>query len=198
MLDLEVIDRPARAVVALEPIRSRLLAELAAPASAAQLAARVGLSRQKVNYHLRILEDHGLVELAEARPRGGLTERLMVASAAAYVVSPAALGAVAADPDRSADRLSARHLIALAARLVAGVGDLVRGADRAGKRLATLSVDTELRFADPGSRAAFADDLAAAVAALVARHHAPEAAGGRSYRLVVAAHPLPTPTKEPA
>ena len=56
MLDIQVIDDPAAATVALEPMRSRLLAELAAPASAATLATRVGLARQKVNYHLHALE----------------------------------------------------------------------------------------------------------------------------------------------
>ncbi len=52
MLDIQVIDDPAAATVALEPIRSRLLSEMALPASAATLANRVGLPRQKVNYHL--------------------------------------------------------------------------------------------------------------------------------------------------
>src|SRR5215470_10461516 len=106
MLDIEVIQDPAVATVALEPIRSRLLSELAEPASAATLAARTGLARQKVNYHLRALEAHGLVQVADTRQWGGLTERLLVATATSYVVSPSALGPVAADPNRGADRLS--------------------------------------------------------------------------------------------
>ena len=80
MLDIQVIDDPAAATVALEPVRSRLLFELAAPASAATLATRVGLARQKVNYHLHALEAHGLVRLAEERKWGGLTERRPLAS----------------------------------------------------------------------------------------------------------------------
>jgi len=36
--DVEVIDSPAAAAVALHPMRARLLAELAAPASAATVA----------------------------------------------------------------------------------------------------------------------------------------------------------------
>src|SRR3984893_6144512 len=118
MLDIEVIYDPATATVALEPTRSRLLAEMADPASAATLATRVGLARQKVNYHLRALEAHGLVRLAQERKWGGLTERLLVATAASYLVSPRGFGPVAADPDRGADRLSASYLIALAARIV--------------------------------------------------------------------------------
>src|SRR6185503_19698406 len=106
MLDVEVIEDPAVATVALEPVRTRLLAELAEPASAAALAARLGLARQKVNYHLRALETHGLVEMADTRRWGGLTERLLVATASSYVVSPGALGPVATDPRRAADALS--------------------------------------------------------------------------------------------
>src|SRR4029077_9248614 len=146
MLDVQVIDDPAAATVALEPIRSRLLSELVVPASAATLATRVGLTRQKVNYHLHALEAHGLVRLARQRTWGGLTERLLVATAASYIVSPGALGPVAVDPDREGDRLSASYLVALGARVVREVGDLVRRAKDAGKRLATLSVDTEIRF----------------------------------------------------
>jgi DNA-binding transcriptional ArsR family regulator len=191
MLAVHVIDDPAAATVALEPMRSRLLAELASPASAATLAARVGLARQKVTYHLNTLESHGLVRLAEERKWGGLTERLLVATAASYVVSPSALGPVASDPDRTVDRLSASYLIALGARVVREVADLVRRATATGKRLATLSVDTEVRFRAPADRAAFSAELSQAVAHLVAKYHDEHAPGGRAHRLVVMAHPMP-------
>jgi DNA-binding transcriptional ArsR family regulator len=191
MLDIQVIDDPAAATVALEPVRSRLLSELAAPASAATLATRVGLARQKVNYHLRALETHGLVELAEERRWGGLTERLLVATATSYVVNPSAMGPVAADPKREVDRLSASYLIALGARVIREVGDLVRRAKAADKRLATLALDTEVRFRSATDRAAFSRELTEAVAALVSKYHDESAPGGRAHRLVVVAHPLP-------
>lgn len=191
MLDLEVIDDPAAAAVALEPVRSRLLAELAQPASAASLASRVGLARQKVNYHLRALEAHGLVQVAQTRQWGGITERLLVASAASYMVSPSALGPSAADPERRADRLSASYLISLAARIVREVSGLVRRSEEADKRLATLSIDTEIRFRSPAERAAFTRELTNAVTVLASRYHDESAPGGRPHRLVVVAHPLP-------
>lgn len=189
MLEVEVIEDPAAAVAALEPIRSRLLSEMSEPTSAASLATRVGLARQKVNYHLRALEEHGLVEVAETRKWGGLTERLLVASAASYIVSPAALGRAASDPGRTKDHLSAGYLIALAGRLVREVGALVRLSAQAQKRLATLSIDTEIRFASAAERAAFSQELTHAVTSLVARYHDESAPGGRSHRLVIAAHP---------
>ena len=199
MLAIQVIEDPAVAAVALEPIRNRLLAELAAPASAATLASRVGLARQKVTYHLNALEAHGLVRLAEERKWGGLTERILVATAASYIVSPSALGSVGVDPEREVDQLSASYLIALGARVVREVGDLVRRATDAGKRLATLSVDTEVRFRSPQDRAAFTHELTEAVAGLVSKYHDSSAVGGRAHRLVVLAHPLPRKfeSKEP-
>jgi DNA-binding transcriptional ArsR family regulator len=198
--DIQVIEDPAAAAVALEPVRSRLLAELAAPASAATLAARVGLARQKVNYHLHALEAHGLVRLAEERKWGGLTERLLVATATSYVVSPSALGPIAADPNRDVDRLSASYLIALGARVVREVSDLVRRARDAGKRLATLAVDTEIRFRSAADRAAFSRELTEAIAKLASKYHDESAPGGRAHRLVVVAHALPQPSdrKEPS
>lgn len=194
MLDVEVIHDPAAATVALEPVRSRLLAELAEPASAAALAKRVGIARQKVNYHLHALEAHGLVREAETRRWGGLTERLLVATASSYVVSPDAMGPAAADPERGLDRLSVGYLIALAARVVREVGDLWRRARAAGKHLATLSVDTEIRFRSATERAAFSRELTDSITRLVACYHDASAPGGRSHRLVLVAYPVPTPT----
>jgi DNA-binding transcriptional ArsR family regulator len=186
--DVEVIEDAGAAAVALDPLRARLLAELVEPGSAATVAARVGLARQKVNYHLKALESHGLLELAEERMRGGITERVLRATAAAYVVSPAALGDSAADPGEAPDRRSARYLIALAGRVVREVGGLVHRAAAADKRLPTLAIDTEIRFRSADDRAAFADELTAAVIDLAARYHHDD---GRPHRLVVAAHPRP-------
>jgi DNA-binding transcriptional ArsR family regulator len=191
MIDVEVIDDPDAAAVALEPVRSRLLSELAEPASAATLAMRVGLPRQKVNYHLRTLESRGLVQVAKERKWGGLTERLLIATAASYVVSPVAMGPVAADPERAADHLSAGYLISLAARVIREMSALYRRARELGKRLATLSIDTEIRFRSAEERAAFTHELTQAVNSLVARYHDASAPGGRAHRLVVVAHPLP-------
>jgi DNA-binding transcriptional ArsR family regulator len=191
--DLAVIDDPAAAAVALDPRRSRLLAALAAqPASAAGVAARLGLPRQQVGHHLKALEEQGLVVEVGRRRHGGLTERVLAASATAYVVSPAALGTAAVDPTRVPDRLSAAYLVALAARAVREVGHLLRGAERAGKRLPTLSVDADVRLASAEARAAFAAELAEAVRDIAARYHDASAPDGRWYRVVAVSHPRPT------
>jgi len=189
MFDVAVIEDPTTAEVSLDPIRARLLAELAEPNSATTLANRVGLPRQKVNYHLRTLEQHGLVELVEERRKGNVTERVLRATAFSYVISPSALSAVAPNPDRAPDRLSARWLLALGARLVRDVGMLITGATKAQKRVATFALDGEIRFANAADRAAFAEELGQAVTTLIAKYHDESAVGGRPHRLLVAVHP---------
>ncbi len=189
MLDVAVIDDPAAAEVSLDPVRSRLLAALAEPGSATMLSTLVGLPRQKVNYHLKALERHGLIELVEERRKGNVTERIMQATAASYVISPAASAAVAPDPGRAPDQLSARWLLALAARLVQEVGTLLTGAAAARRPLATFAIDSEIRFASAADRAAFANELSESVAALVGKYHDDGAASGRRHRFVVALHP---------
>jgi DNA-binding transcriptional ArsR family regulator len=189
MFEVAVIEDPAAAEASLDPIRTRLLAELSEPASATMLAAKVGLPRQKVNYHLKALEKHGLVELVEERRKGNVNERVMRATAASYVISPAALASVAPDPARSPDQLSARWLLALASRLTREVGELITGAARARKRVATFAIDGEVRFASAADRAAFAEELATAVTDLVSKYHDETAEGGRRHRVIVAVHP---------
>jgi DNA-binding transcriptional ArsR family regulator len=189
MLDVAVIEDPAAAEVTLDPMRARLLAGLVEPGSATMLAARLGLPRQKVNYHLRELERHGLIELVEERRKGNVTERVMRATAASYVISPAVLAGMQPDPARAPDRLSARWLLALAARLVRDVGALIVGAAKARKPLATFALEGEVRFASPADRTAFAQELTNVITALISKYHDEHAERGRDHRVIVAIHP---------
>lgn len=189
MLDVTVIDDASAAETSLDATRATLLAALAEPNSAAGLAERLQLPRQKINYHLRLLEDHGLIQLVEERRKGNCTERILQATAASYVISPASLAAVAPDPRRHPDGLSARWLLALAGQLVRDLGQLLRASEQAGQRLATFALDGELRFASAADRAQFTEELATALTNLVARYHDEAAPRGRSFRLVLGLHP---------
>jgi DNA-binding transcriptional ArsR family regulator len=187
-----VLEDPAASAAALDPLRARLLHRLAeAPASAAGLAEALGLPRQKLRYHLKALEDRGLVVEVEQRRHGGLVERLYAPTAASFVVSPAALGPAGADPAQVPDRLSAAYLLAVAGRAIREVGALARGARRAGRPVPTLTLDAEIRFASAEARAAFAAELTDTVVRLAAAYHDDGAADGRTYRLVALAHPRP-------
>jgi DNA-binding transcriptional ArsR family regulator len=189
---IAVLEDPAAAATALDPVRAAMLDQLAAePASAAGLAARLGLGRQKANYHLALLEGRGLVAEVDRRRHGGLVERIIGLGAGGFVVSPSAFGRAGARPEHVTDRLSASYAVALAARVVRELGRLVVKADASTKRLPALAIDVDIRFASAADRAAFADDAAAAIRALAARYHDEGRAGGRWYRVAFIAHPRP-------
>lgn len=189
---VQVVTDADRAHTLLDPQRLELLAGLAEPDSAAGLARRLGQPRQRVNYHLRQLEEQGFVRQVGERRRGNFVERLVQAVARSWIVSPAALGPLGADPgDGPADRTSSAYLVAVAARLIREVAALRDRAARAGRKLPTLTLQSDIRFASAAAQAAFADELAHAVAALAAKYHDEDATGGRRFRVVAAAHPVP-------
>ncbi len=188
---LSVIRHPDQAAVLLQPDRLRLLEALGEPDSASGLARRFALPRQRLNYHLRELERAGLLELVEERRKGNCIERVVRATARAYVISPEVLGALGATREEAADRFSASHLLAVAGRTIREMASLVTRAAASRRRLATLTLDTEIRFASAETRAQFAEELTAAVARLAARYNAADAPGGRTFRLVAAAYPAP-------
>ena len=174
--------------LALSPIRRQLLERLReAPGSAVSLAAELDLPRQKVGYHLRALEDAGLVTLHEERARRGFTERLFTASADAFVIDPAILGAAVPHAVEAQDRHAAEHLVATAAGMVRDVARMREAAQVQGKRLLTFTVETEVAFARPADLECFTDRLAEAVAGLVREFDTPQS--GRRYRVVVGGHP---------
>jgi len=56
---VHVIEYGDRAASAVHPLRLKILAGLGEPDSAAGLARRLGIPRQKLNYHVRQLEAQG-------------------------------------------------------------------------------------------------------------------------------------------
>lgn len=186
---LEVIEDPAQAASVLNPIRLQLLNELLEPDSAAGLARRLKLPRQAITYHVRQLEADGLVTFVEERRRRNCVERVVQATARAYVISPSALGVLAADPEQVGDRFSATYLIAVAARMIRDVTLLRHLADETDKRLATLTIQTEVRFASPAEQHAFAYELADTLGQLVTKYHREDAPEGPEVSFTVAGHP---------
>ncbi|HVR38721.1 MAG TPA: helix-turn-helix domain-containing protein [Thermoanaerobaculia bacterium] len=186
---LELVDESARASAILNPMRMRILDALREPGSATTVAKELGLARQKVNYHLRELEKAGFLEEIEQRRSGNCIERIVRAKATHYLIHPEVLGRLATDPNAIADRFSSTYLIALAAEAIRDVAAAQEKATRARKKLATFSLQTDVRFATAEDRRAFTEALANAVAKLVARYHDDETEGGRAYRFLIGAYP---------
>lgn len=186
---VEMIHDPARAGVLLDPVRMALLERLSEPDSAAGLGRKMKLPRQKLNYHLRELERAGFVELVEERRKGNCIERVVRATARSFVIDPAVLGKLGVDPHAVQDRFSSAYLIAVASKTIRDVAALRMRAQKAGKRLATLSLQTEVRFASATDRAAFVEELTAEIARLVAKYHNEQAPGGRKFQFVLGGYP---------
>jgi len=172
----------------LSPLRRRVLAELREPASATALAARLGASRQSVNYHVRELERAGLVELVEERRRRGFTERVVRARARAVVADPEVIGDLDAVAETE-DRFAADALLALTAGSLGDVAAMRERASAQGRRLVTFAIEADVAFERPADIERFADALAERIAELAA-----EFSSGRSrrrFRLIAGAYPKP-------
>src|SRR5688572_22079286 len=173
---MSVVRDTARAVHLMDPMRVTLLERLAEPGSASSLARDLGLPRQRINYHLHELEKAGFLEFVEERRKGNCVERLVKATARSYLISPEVLGALGRTPEEQQDRFSASYLMAAAGRLLRDVSEQAARATAAKKRVATLTLETNIRFASADARAAFAEELSTAVARLAAKYHDANAA----------------------
>ena len=187
---LALLDTPERVACVLPDLRRRILDRLRHPASAAELAREFEIPRQKLNYHLRVLESQQLLELVELRPRRGFTERVLRTVADALVVDPGVLGGPA---PVDGDRHAAEHLVQVAGAVVRDVGRMVVRSRQQDKRLLTFTLEADVRFAAPGAVHDFTDALAQALAGVVAAFDTP---GGRAYRLLAAGHPATDQAKE--
>lgn len=179
------LDEPEKVRRALSPIRRELLARLREPASATQLAAALEMPRQRVGYHLRALEEAGLIELVEERPRRGCVERILRTRPGALVVDPTVIDT---EFTHIHDQYAAEHLVTVAAGTVRDVARMQAAAADQGKRLLTFTVEASVRFEKPQDVHAFTDELAEAIRSVIERH---DTAGGRPYRVIAGGHPNP-------
>ena len=178
-----LIEDAARARMALSPLRRKLLEALREPGSAAGLAVRLGMPRQKLGYHLRALEAAGLVRLLEERKRRGFVERVLVADA--FVLDPGLVSPLR--EIETQDQYAAAHLVGVASDIVRQVTRMASAAEVESKRLLTLTIEADVGFGAPQEFEDFARRLAKAAHEL-ALHYMP-GEGRKGYRLVIGAHP---------
>jgi DNA-binding transcriptional ArsR family regulator len=189
---LEIVESPERAGVLLDETRLRLVRELAEPDSAAGVARRLNLPRQRVNYHLRELEKAGFLKLVEERRKGNCTERLVRATARSYLVSPGAMGPIEPDPASMRDRFSLPYLVGVAARMISDLATLKRRAAKTGRTVSTLTLQVDVRFASSADRDAFGEDVAGEIARLVREYHNDSDPDGRVHRMMIGVYPAVT------
>ena len=137
----------------------------------------------------RALEQAGLLRQVAQRQARNCIERVVQATAYRYVISPEVLADLGKDLAEAVDRFSSAYLVSLAGRTIRELGALREAAQVAGKSLATLSMEADIRFADAADRNRFAEELAGAFAGLIQKYHRPESSQGRLFRFVVGGYP---------
>ncbi len=180
------VKEPAALQALSHPTRVEILAMLREPASAADVARRIGQSRQRVNYHLHELEDAKLIERVGERRTGNFVAMLYRAVARAFVVSPR----VAWGDERRARAFRAQHaletLVVLGERLQHDAAVLLDRAAFDGEEIASVAVTAEMRFASEVDREAFVKEYVSAVAKLTEKYASKK---GEPYRAVLATYP---------
>jgi DNA-binding transcriptional ArsR family regulator len=161
---VSLLDSPHQVIEALHPLRVQILSLLDAPDSATGLAARMGQTRQLVNYHLRALEAVGLVELVEERPRRGLTERIVRRSHDVMVVDPGLLGSL-----HRRDRVGLEGVIAAATGAIRQAAIVAREAGDTGERVATVALESTVHVETPAGLRRLVEEIAE----VMARHDRP-------------------------
>ncbi len=175
-----LLQNPDVVLAALSPVRRRILAALTEPASATGISDSLGMTRQKVNYHLRALEAAGLVHLHEERPKRGVIERIMQRSQDVVLVDPATF----AETDLSRrDVVGIAGVISTASDIIRHASTVARQASADGAKVAAVTLDTEIRLRDPAALRS----LVADITAVIARHDAHE---GLAFRVSTSMLPI--------
>ncbi len=168
------------------PTRVEMLEVLREPASSAAVARRIGQPRQRINYHLKALEEAGLVEKVATRRNGNFVESLYQSIARSFVVAPE----VAWQGSRRLEALRSQHsletLVALGERLQQDAAELLDRAAFDGEQIASAAVSVDATFATPADRAAFMREYLESTTRLLEKYGSQQ---GDGYRCVFAAHP---------
>ncbi len=173
------------------PVRRRMLAELAEPASPSEVAKRLGIAAQIANYHVRALEAAHLVREVETRQVRNLLEHRFHAVARSFTLSTAL-------PLTDAQRRRLQSDVAL--QQLVRAGDAIRQdalrlletpvpAGHGGHNALALELDVDLPNQE--DREAFVQALSEAIRTAAAPFRATRQRGGQRshYRTHVAIYP---------
>jgi DNA-binding transcriptional ArsR family regulator len=168
------------------PTRVAMLEALHKPQSAAAVGRELGQTRQRMNYHLKALEQAGLVERVGTRQNGNFVETLFRAAGRAFVVSPQ----VAWSGPRRIEALRSQHalgtLVGIGEQLQRDAAVLLDRAAYENEQIASAAVSAEVSFASDAERSAFMREYLEVTKELLDRYGAK---GDKPYRIVLAIHP---------
>jgi len=188
MDDLIILEHPDEASEILQPIRLDILSRLGEPRTCTEIAKELGITTQKVNYHMNVLRDAGFVRLVDERRKRGTIEGIYEAAAKSIWFSPRIMGS-RKDRRRITDQASLGYLLNLSEDLQEDVGDLSHIArDR---EVSSFGVDARVELRDSAERSAFLSEVEEFFHGLAERYGSVSDEGapsGEKFRLMVACY----------
>ncbi len=186
--NLKIITEERAAQAFLDPTRRMLASALRKPQSAAGLAQRFGLPRQRVNYHLRTLENLGMLELAGTRQRRNCTERLLQLTADAYCIDPGLLGELGRPTEPLNDRFGITAVILRLSRALSDIIARKRRAEREGRRFDSLCAEVTLAFENRSEQQSFMIELQRFLKEKAERYRIDDERKCRRFRVLMTAY----------
>jgi predicted ArsR family transcriptional regulator len=193
MREVHFIEKADEAVELLKPVRIDMLTRLGKPSTCPQLARQMNLTTQKVNYHIKVLKNAGLVRLVEERRNRGMLEGVYQAVAKSFWFSPRLVSHLGSE-EESRDQASLAHLLQLAEQLQIDVGHL---AERTGiDRIPSLGLSAQIQLKNSADRSAFMEELTELFQGLARKYGSrqldDDTNEGDGFKLMLACYPQQT------
>src|SRR3954447_20347725 len=146
-----------QAMALLKPIRLEILRRLGEPRTCDELAEVFKESAQKIYYHVKALQEAGLVEKVSEKRVRGTVEGYYQAKARSYWLAPTLVGKIGS-LQQTRDQASLRILLQLAEDVIEDTARLGSKSE-VGQPVASLSLSAQIHLADSAQRAAFLQEL---------------------------------------
>ncbi|MCB1185971.1 helix-turn-helix domain-containing protein [bacterium] len=190
----QVVGSLGEARVLLKPLRMDIMHLLAEPHSCTEIAGNLGLTPQKVHYHVKVLEKAGFVEQVDERQARGLKEAIYRVTAQSVSFAPALVAALGGR-EKLRDNLSVGYMMGLADELARDSNRLAMMRDET----PTLNLSAQIELADASQRGEFMAELQQLIQFLAEKYGADDGVprdGADIFKLVLACYRNPDSTDE--
>jgi DNA-binding transcriptional ArsR family regulator len=192
MQEVLYIEDVDQAAALLKPQRIEMLKLMDHPRTCLELGNIFGETPQKINYHIKALQNAGLVEQVGERRVRGTVESSYQARARSYWLASDLVGQIGGAAIAQ-DQASLRHLLSLTEEMRGDIGHL---AQQVGREIPSLGLSLHVELDDESRRADFMADVQQ-MAQILARKYGATAGEDENdaqpsrprFRLVLACYP---------
>lgn len=191
MQEVFYIEDVEQAMTLLKPMRIEIVKQMYEPRTCTELGEFFGESAQKIYYHIKALQEVGLIERVGEQRRRGAIEGHYQAKALSYWLSPQLVGQIGGDTP-TANQTSLRFLLSLAEETLQDVGRL---GQQVGQNIPSLGVSAYIYLSE-ARRPEFLQEVTEIFEHLAHKYGLPEASPenvAQSYRLILSCYPKESP-----